>query len=545
MKRIFALLIAAAMLLSLSACSDGRNAALYFPISGTPSTVDPQFTQSHTADLIINNVFEGLVRYNEEGEIGPGVAESWDVSSDGTVYTFHLRPDAVWKPVKKVNTAVLGEDYGKDFEDFPTAVTAADFVFAFRRAVDPATMCPHANEFFIIKNAEAIYNGDAAKEDLGVRAADEHTLVIELNGPAVDLLDRLTHSAFMPCNELYFTLTGGRYGLTSTYLLGNGPFYVGAWEDNKTVTLSRNNDYHGDSPVNPASVTLSVSRDVAAIADKLSLGTYCGYAFTNADDAPEENVTALPVEDTVYGFCFNCKDEIMMNENIRLAFCSCIKRMDYELPPSMTAFCKSIVPGCCTVGSLNYADTVYSQLNTVSLSTGNALLFWDAGLKELEKTKLNLTLLCEERFAPAMRKQLQMWQQTLGVNLAVTVQTMDNASLEQALAKGEYQFAFAPIHADYTSTASYLESFCTNAGGNVFGHTATEYDAIVAEIMKASNQQDSLNACFTADTYLSSHGIYYPLFCSSTVFAVSDEISGLVFSASGDTVSFQWVVTND
>lgn len=543
MRRITALCIALLLLISLSACSGGENASLYFPIPVTPSTVDPQFAESRTADLIINNVFEGLVRYNETGEIAPGVAESWDVSSDGTVYTFHLREGAAWKLAKKVNTAVLGEDYGDDFGDFPVAVTAADFVFAFRRAVDPATLCPHADEFFIIKNAEQIYGGTVAKEDLGVRAADAHTLVIELNGPAVDLLDRLTHSAFMPCNELYFTLTGGRYGLTSTYVLGNGPFYLASWEDNKSITLSRNGDYEGNSPVSPASVTLSVNQDITAIGDKLSLGTYCGYAFRNPSTVPEDNVVIHPVEDTVYGFCFNCADEVMMNENIRLAFCSCIKRIEYDLPASMDDFCKSIVPRCCTVGSLNYADTVYSQLSTVALSSENAVQYWQTGLLELGKKSLSITLLCEESFAPAMRKQLQSWQQTLGTDLAITVQAVDYTALEQALSKGEYQFAFAPLHSDYSSAAGYLETLCTAANGNVFNHSDAEYDAIVAQVMKASTQQDLLNACYTADSYFSTHGIYYPMYCCSSAFAVSDKVSNLVFSASGDTVSFQWAVS--
>ncbi|MBQ2358260.1 MAG: peptide ABC transporter substrate-binding protein, partial [Ruminococcus sp.] len=122
--KITALLLTFAMLLpNMASCSrdDGTDKAISYSLTDEPKNLDPQMASDNNSLLVIRNIFEGLTRFDQNGSIIPGVAEDWSSSPDFTEYTFRLRKNAVWS------------------DKAQTPVTAHDFVFAWRRALDPAT----------------------------------------------------------------------------------------------------------------------------------------------------------------------------------------------------------------------------------------------------------------------------------------------------------------------------------------------------------------------------------------------------------------------
>src|SRR5438046_504160 len=126
-------------------------------------SLDPHKTSTVEEANILRDMFVGLVTEDVEGNTIPGAAESWTVSSDGKVYTFKLRKDDVWSD--------------------GSPVTAKDFVFAWRRLLDPKTGSEYASMGFPVKNAEEINGGKAKPEDLGAKAIDDNTLEVTLKGP--------------------------------------------------------------------------------------------------------------------------------------------------------------------------------------------------------------------------------------------------------------------------------------------------------------------------------------------------------------------------
>ncbi|MEE1246777.1 MAG: ABC transporter substrate-binding protein, partial [Acutalibacteraceae bacterium] len=133
-RKVLSLLLALVIAVSLCACGGDSEELIIMPINADPMCLDPQVAETDESKLLIANCFEGLVRLDKDYKLVPGVAESWDISSDGLTYTFHLRKDTHWKLLNSFRD-ILPEDY-KD--TYRTQVIADDFVFGLRRAVDPA-----------------------------------------------------------------------------------------------------------------------------------------------------------------------------------------------------------------------------------------------------------------------------------------------------------------------------------------------------------------------------------------------------------------------
>src|SRR5260370_14806851 len=135
--------------------------------AGDPSTFDPQKTSTVIEADVLYDLFEGLLTYDGAGALVPGAAESWSVSADGLTYLFRLR-EAKWSNGDPVR--------------------ASDFVFSFRRLLDPATGAECANLYYPLKNAEAVNKGKAPPGALGARSIDDRTLEITLDRPTTYIL---------------------------------------------------------------------------------------------------------------------------------------------------------------------------------------------------------------------------------------------------------------------------------------------------------------------------------------------------------------------
>ena len=143
-----------------------------------PGSLDPHKTSTVVEQHILDELYEGLTVFDGQGKLQPGVAARWEVSPDARIYTFHLRPDARWS-----NGA---------------QVTAEDFVYSFRRLMDPKTGAQYANILYTLKNAEAVNHGKLPLDALGIAAPDAATVVLTLEHPAAYLLAQLTHLTALP-----------------------------------------------------------------------------------------------------------------------------------------------------------------------------------------------------------------------------------------------------------------------------------------------------------------------------------------------------------
>ena len=535
-KKAAALLLIAALILTLAACGGvkGLNATIYYAVTPEPRCLDPQIVGDNAGEIAVANCFEGLVRRGEDGGIVPGVAQSWSISADECVYTFNLREDAEWHLIKNF-ADILGEDY-KDI--FDRSVTAQDFVFAFRRAVSPETQSPSAESLFSIKSAREIYNGSASPASLGVAAANKHTLVIQLTAPNAEFLETLTTAVCMPCSEKFFEATKGRYGLDVTYLMCNGPFYLSKWVEGVSLLLRRNGDYAGEEEVLPAAVSLNVNGDYASVIQKVSDGSYSGAMIPYSKKDVLENVKSVDIEryqSATWSWIFNCKDEILQNEKLRRALVASISPEQEESLSYERA--EGIVPDCCTVGESKYR-TLAGRTQQPQYNEAAADSLWSAGLTELEKTKVSVTVKCTAEFELTVRKQVQVWQRLFGKDLSIGIEVTETEKLETDLTNGEYQLALGAYRTATSFTTKFLQGFTKDKKENIPGFSSEEYDLIINNMHSSDNDSEIVDACRNAEKHLMERGVVYPVFKGCDLFVKPKNVYDIFVYPAGENVSF-------
>lgn len=208
LKQCLCVFLSLLFAVSLAGCREKTDPiyeqTIQYNLESEPSSLDPQIADDQSAQIVIMSLFEGLTRIGPDGEAQPGVAERWEHNGDYTVFTFYLREDACWT------------------DEDETPVTAADFVFAFRRALNPGTGSDLGRTLTCIANGQQVLDGQADPSELGVTALDSKTLKIDLAYSYEDFPKLMASSAAMPCNEKFFTESQGQYGLEAGTTLGNG-----------------------------------------------------------------------------------------------------------------------------------------------------------------------------------------------------------------------------------------------------------------------------------------------------------------------------------
>ncbi|WP_373047961.1 peptide ABC transporter substrate-binding protein [Vulgatibacter sp.] len=245
------LLVLASLLAFLGACKQSgetfgpaertRSDNTYvFGGGAEPESIDPGLAYDSPGLEIARNVFEGLMRYDPATlEPLPGVARSWERSEDGTRYLFHLRPDARWSNGRPV--------------------TAHDFVYAWRRVLDPRTAAQYAALLWDLENGKAFAEGKAKAEEVGVRALDENTLEVQLAQPVPWFLDLLAFAPFYPVPEETIRAHGIRWTRPEN-IVTNGPFHLANWRISYEIELEKSPTYWGRDEV-------AIDRAVAVISD--------------------------------------------------------------------------------------------------------------------------------------------------------------------------------------------------------------------------------------------------------------------------------------
>lgn len=526
-KRLLSLFLVLVAVIGLCACGSGDGDVLIMPISNDPLCLDPQVADSTEAKLLIANCFEGLVRLDKDNKTVPGVAESWDVSSDGLTYTFHLRKDTHWKLLNSFED-VLPEGYKKNYR---TEVIAADFVFGLRRAVDPSTQAGDADKLFSIRNAYEINQKKSDVSSLGVQAQDNYTVVITLARANPDFLRILTLPIAMPCHEDFFKATHAKYCLDLKYTFCNGPFYLSRWAEDNTLSMYKNDEYKGNIKPKPDELYFYVNTEESSVVKKIRQRTYdCAFVSESSYNELSDNdkITRYSINNTVYGLCFNCTDAVLSNEDMRRAI-ALVTKTDKLTASADNAFTKGIVPDCVRFGESSYRETAGDIVGSL-YNEAQALALWKKGLKALDISTAEITVTCTEDNAPIMQEAIQNWQRVFSTSILAKVEVKSDDEISSSIYNTSYQILYHKITTNSSNVTDMLKKFTSDSDSNIFGFSNKSYDSTVSAIINTDSGNAIVTDCVKAEKIIIDKAVFLPLFSGSSYAVVNKGVDGIYFS---------------
>lgn len=507
LKKILAFLVCVFVCLSCVSCTKDKysDKTVYFSSYDSISTFDPQTASTSAEITVANNCFEGLLTKNKDGEIVNGMAKEYSVSSDKKTYTFVLRDDAVWS-------------------DGETPVTAADFEFAFQRAVKKSTGARYVSSLYSIKNAESINKGEMSMSSLGV-SADGNTLKITLSKADDGFAETLTRPICFPCNKEFFESTNGKYGLSKSDIISNGAFKVSTYnKDEKTVSLYRNSEYNGEFYAKPQSVSISYSENYEDIYSKFSknktdIGTIdCDYISSLKEDG---NITSL-YYNTNYVLYLSPKLVSSNGTSLRKAL---VTDIDYStIKINITDYYKTVSG---IIPSINKFEGVAYRENACEINPP------EYNPKKAEKalgdyTSASQILKDKSIYYPQGNEKLELianlivqgWQKDLDVYINSKAASVDE--INAGIKTGEILLAILPVSSENNSAVSSFECL-------------TELK-ITDKINKYSVEK-----LYNEEEKLISSGTIYPLISIPTAISCSKDIDNFSASSDGKIIDFRYI----
>jgi len=463
------------ILLALVACgppSQLADRALNRAIGPEPETLDPQLartTQSHT---VLRDLFEGLLTYTADGQLVGGAAERWVVSEDGLTYRFWLRPEGRWSN--------------------GSPVVAEDFVYSFRRLVDPKTAAFYTEALINVKNAAAIIAGEKAPGTLGVTASDRLELTITLQEPTPYFLSLLALAATCPVNQGSVVAHGDQFTRPGN-LVSNGAYKLEAWELGLLFVLGRNDHYWNNAGTAIDVIRFHVTPMPSAELFRYRAGelditsTVPTEAFAQLRrDRPQELRVAPILSTYYYGFNLH-HEELGNNLKLRQALSMAIDREALtekvvgrgELPAY------SWVPP----GVNHYEPRLfsYADMSTADRQAAARRLYEEAGYDSTNPLQIELrynTSETHQRLAVAVQS---MWRDVLGFEVTLINEEF-RVLVDNMRAMKITQIFRTSWSGDYNDAYSFLALFESGNPSNMTGYDNAEYDAL---LQQAATQQDA------------------------------------------------------
>lgn len=449
----------------------GEGGDLLIALASSPETIDP--TMGSAVDSANYHVhhYEGLLRYKWDGTgVEPGAAESWDISDDGMVWTFHLR-DTKWSDGQPV--------------------TAADFEYSWKRLADPATAAPYSYDMACyVKNGIAILDGEMGVDELGVKVVDEKTFEVTLQNPCPYFGEIAAFPVFMPLRKDMIDQYGEDWVKKPESYISNGPFKMQSFALDEKMVSVPNENYWDAASVLPSSITWLFLSD-----DKAELAALRTGEAHYIDGFPQEETAALKAEGQhglipqlgTYYISFNVANAPLDNALVRKALTLAI-----DTDFIATVLREGTVTAAEAFVGTGFATASYDKPFRSDWKTYVAPAEYEAN-KELAKQALadagypngegipKIEYLLNDNSGHIMiAEALQsMWKEVLGVNIEIRV--ADWATVTADRRAGNFHIARNGWIGDYNDPATMLTLFLSTSGNNDGNYNNPAYDAKIAE----------------------------------------------------------------
>lgn len=438
-------------------------------------SLDPQISEDVTGSEVLRDLFEGLYNQDARGELVPGVALNHEVSDDKLTYTFHLRPEAKWSN---------GDP-----------VTAGDFVYAWRRLVDPATASPYAwyGELMQLANASAVIAGDMPPDRLGVEAPDAHTLLVHLAAPIPYFPQMTSHTSTFPAPQKAIEQFGADWTRPGN-MVSNGAYVLTEHVPGERSVRARNVNYwNDDATIIDRTVALVINDENVALtrflAGELDRTEVPAGQYPRLKAQYPDVATSFP-ELCNYYYSFNLSDkgpEAFKDQRVRQALSLAVDRRiivenvmaggqpeAYTFTPAATA-------------GFTVPDVPIMHMTQEERDAKAKELMTDAGYGPGNPLKFVVsynTSPAHEKVAVAVA---QMWKQKLGAE--VSTANMEWKTFLDERGNGNYEMARGAWCGDYNEASTFLDLMTSTSGYNDAKFANAEVDRLMAEARAADDPQ--------------------------------------------------------
>ena len=504
-----------------SAASTGEK-ILSVQIGPDPETIDPALNSAVDGGNMLLHTFECLLTVDQDGQLAPGQAETWETSEDGLTWTFHLRDGLKWSD-------------GSD-------LTANDFVYSWQRVCDPMVAAPYAETVLgMVEGYDEAIAGNL--EALAVEAPDDSTLVVTLSNPCPYFGSLAAFATLSPVQQATIDANGDAWAVSADTYICNGPFYISEWVPGSYILCSKNPNYWNADAIKLDGIKFNLIED--------SNASYSAYQTGDVQfikDVPTEEIPSLtgnsefhvdPIIGTYY-VSLNIEREPFNNPDVRKALSLAIDReyvANTLMQGTYTAAGNLIGPGWVDTDGSAFIDNANGGKPYIDTTTYEAnleeakQLLADAGYPDGEGFPTISYSTNDAGYHKVVAEYLQQAWAQLGIDLQVDI--VEWASFTPMRRNGEFDAARNGWVGDYSDPSNMLELFCTTNGNNDGKFSDADFDAAIELSRTTLDAAERSEALHTAEDILMDEAGCIPIAYYNDFWLQSEKITGVWHSAYG------------
>ncbi len=478
-----------------------------------PPDLDPAKTDDLTSFSVLLPLLKGLTQFDAKMRPRPAIAESWDVSPDGLRYVFHLRKNARWSDGKPVTTD--------------------DFLFAWQRALTPATGAPYVFFLYELKNGKAFYDGQIQDfSKVGVRAVDAHTLSVELERPTPFFLDLAASPVMLPLRRDVVTRYGDQF-TEARHMLSDGAYQMTQWTHEEKIVLTPNPYFYEESParrpqvkaiemymINDAntSVVMYENGSLDFIETTTSIPSFDVRRLRKSPDCRSSILHRISY------FGFNVRKPPFDNPKVRQAFAYALDRSYYPrlMQSGQKPMTSWITPGL--VGYNPNRGLAYDPAKAKKLLA-------EAGYPDGKGfPTVHLSFQTQYDIQKEAEIAQYLWRKNLNVD--VRLDNMEWKVLLSKLDEDPPQLFRLGWFVDYPDADSFMNVFLSGSGNNHTQWQNKRYDALVRQaVVTMSPAQRQALYDEAQQLLLEKETAIIPVYASEKNYMVKPRIQGLTINA--------------
>jgi oligopeptide transport system substrate-binding protein len=489
-------------------------------IADEPHSLDPRKARQLSDLTLIRMLFEGLTRIGPSEKPEPALAQEIIVSNDLKTYTFKLRPSK-WSN---------GDP-----------VVAEDFIYAWKKSLDPTFVSDNASQLYVIKNAKLAKEGKASLNEVGIKVLDALTLQVELENPTPYFLELASSPIFFPVNAKV-DRENGRWAEKLQMYTCNGPFFLSEWRHHDLIEVSKNHSYWDASSVHLPKIMVTMVKEDAEF--KMFEKKELDWAGSPFSILPIDALPKLKRDQELkskaalgtYFIRLNTKMAPLDRTAMRKALALAVNRQ---------AIVEHVIQG---------NQTPATGLVPVSMGLQKHPYFKDADLMEAKRlfeqvgpekqilAKMKLTYISSERTHLLAQTIQQQWFESFGIR--VELEALERKVYYDRISKGGYQLALGSWVADYNDPINFLEVFKFKSSGTNAQWENRDYIKLLDASASVSDQKERESLLARSEELLISEMPLIPIYHYTMLYVNNDDVKNAVLSPLG-SVDFKWAYFED